>query len=211
MNDAGHIVVNSQLSGGTDLRTTWGGAASAESAHEFTVALTLKMNESSDSSKNFLGVFGGNGFDQVGVLYIGESGIYWGDTTAANLLYGQTNTAYMDQFMMREAHTLRMAWIAERENGAMEGFYVWLDDMLIGEALSGNTSTSIVGPYKDTLLFGDIGSYYETSAEIFSLSFDATTAWAPSSLISVPEPSAFGLFAGLGALALVAARRRRKK
>ncbi|MGN0860714.1 MAG: GDSL-type esterase/lipase family protein [Candidatus Spyradosoma sp.] len=211
VNDAGHIVVNSPLSGGTDLRTTWGGDADATSAHEFTVSLTLKMNESSDSSKNFFGVFGGNGLDQVGVLFVGESGIYWGDTSAASLLYGQTNATYMDQFMMQEAHTLRMAWIAERENGAAEGFYVWLDDMLIGEALSGNTDATIVGNYKDTLLFGDIGKDYVTSAEIFALSFDATTAWAPSSLISVPEPSAFGLFAGLGALALVAARRRRKK
>ena len=206
VNDAGHIVVSSPLSDGTDLRTTWGG--SGTSAHEFTVSLTLKMNESSDSLKNFFGVFGGNGLDQVGVLYIGESGIYWGDTSAASLLYGQTNTAYMDQFMMQKEHSLRMVWMNERENGAAKGFYVWLDDMLIGEALKGKTN--IVKQYKDTLLFGDIGSSYVTSAEIFELSFDATTAWAPSSLISVPEPSAFGLFAGLSALALVAARRKRK-
>lgn len=209
VNDAGHVVVDSALSGGSDLRVDWG-AEDRSSAHEFTVSLTLKMNESSDSSKNFLGVFGGNGFDEVGVLYIGESGIYWGDTSAASLLYGQTNSAYMDQFMMQEANTLRMAWINGREDGVAEGFYVWLNDMLIGEALSGNTNTSIVGSYKDTLLFGDIGASYVTSAEIFALSFDATTAWAPD-VLAIPEPSAFGLFAGLGALALCAVRRRRSR
>lgn len=46
-----------------------------------------------------------------------------------------------------------------------------------------------------------------------SVSFDSTSGkngWAMAAYSSIPEPSAFGLLAGSGALALVAARRRRK-
>lgn len=211
VNDAGHIVVDSQLSGGSDLRTTWDNRGGGK--HEFTFSITLKMLEAgTDSAKNYLGIFGGNGLDQVGILYIGESGIYWGGTTTSNLLYGQSSDAYKDKFMTAESgKTLRMAWLdGSGENAAASGFYIWLEDQLIGEALSGSTDTNVVNYYKNSLLVGDIGSSYVTKAEIFDFSFDSETAWAPASSSSIPEPSAFALVAGVSALALVVMRRRRK-
>ena len=100
-----------------------------------------------------------------------------------------------------------MAWIEETENGAASGFYIWLNDQLIGEALDGLTTASVVNSYKNSFLIGDIGANYITSAEIANIAFDANYAWAPT---AIPEPGAFAMLAGLGALALVGMRRRRK-
>ncbi|MBQ6705757.1 MAG: PEP-CTERM sorting domain-containing protein [Opitutales bacterium] len=164
------------------------------------------VSPDSHSATNFLGILLGNGLDEVGALYIGESGVYWGGTAAANLLYGQSNDAYKDKFFTQSTNSFRVDWIGETETGAASGFYVWLNDQLIGEALSGLVRSDVVSSYKNSLLVGDIGSAYVTFAEISEMSFDAQKAYAPS----VPEPSAFGLLAGMGAIALVVSRRRRR-
>jgi len=212
VNEAGHIVVDSALAGGSDLRTTWNDSGGG--IHESTFSITLKMMDAgTNSAKNYLGIFSGNGLDQVGILYIGESGIYWGGTATSNLLYGQTVDAYKDKFMTADAgKTLRIAWLdGTGENAATSGFYIWLEDQLIGEALSGSTNEGVLASYKNSLLVGDIGGSYVTKAEIFDFSFDAETAWAPASSSSIPEPSAFALVVGVSALALVVMRRRRRE
>ena len=52
----------------------------------------------------------------------------------------------------------------------------------------------------------DAATLYASGAE---MEIDYVRVWQDAP--SVPEPSAFGLFAGLGALALVAARRRKTR
>lgn len=211
VNAQGNIEINttSGAAGGSDIQLTWG--ADSGKTHEFTFSIDVKMNavsSDSHSANNFLGILLGNGLDEVGALYIGESGVYWGGTAAENLLYGQSNDTYKDKFFTQSMNSFRVDWIGETETGASSGFYVWLNDQLIGEALSGLVRSDVVSNYKDSFLVGDIGGSYVTFAEISDISFDAGTAWAPN---MIPEPSAFGLLAGLGALALVASRRRRSR
>lgn len=207
VNTQGNIEINTTSdTAGSDIQLTWG--ADSGKTHEFTFSIDVKMNAvstDSHSTTNFLGILLGNGLDEVGALYIGESGVYWGGTAAANLLYGQSNDAYKDKFFTQSTNSFRVDWIGETETGAASGFYVWLNDQLIGEALSGLVRSDVVSSYKNSLLVGDIGSAYVTFAEISEMSFDAQKAYAPS----VPEPSAFGLLAGMGAIALVVSRRRR--
>ena len=209
VNNDGHIVVNTVgHNAGSDIRLSWNDVSG--STHAFSLSLEVKINEisaDSHSTNNFLGILLGNGLNEVGALYIGESGIYWGGTSNTNLLYGQTNDTYKDKCFTLSENSFRMAWIEETENGAASGFYIWLNDQLIGEALDGLTDSGVVSNYKNSFLIGDIGASYITSAEIFDIAFDANYAWAPT---AIPEPGAFAMLAGLGALALVGMRRRRK-
>ena len=198
VNGDGYLDISTSETGGSDIRLDW---ASGQ-AQEFTLELSVKMDKT-DRANNFLGVFAGNGLNEVGVLYLGESGVFWGDTNT--LLYGGVSETYKTYFATEDFVDIRIAYMFN-ENSTEEGrFYVWLNGDLIGDSLIGNTG--IANQYKNTLLVGDIGSSYEVDAQIKSISFETGTFYQP---ILVPEPSAFGMLAGLGALALVASRRRRK-
>lgn len=211
VNSKGDLVLNTAgKTVASDLQFSWGTSASTE--HELTLTLDVKMSKIPESTTNFLSVWVGNGVS-LGMLYIGEDGIYWGDRSASNLLYGQTVETYKDGFMTADFQTLRIVWRdADEGNGIESGFYVWLGGQLIGEGLTGNSDTTngAVSKYKNSVVIGDsFSSGLETYAEVANIAFDANKAWAPTS--AIPEPSAFGLLAGIGALALVAARRRRNK
>lgn len=199
VNGDGYLDISTVADGGSDIRLDW---ASGQ-AQEFTLELSVKMDKT-DRTNNFLGVFAGNGLDEVGVLFIGESGIFWGDKNS--LLYGGVSDDYKTYFATEDFVDVRIAYMLN-ENSTDEGrFYVWLNGDLIGDSLSGNSG--IAEQYKNTLLVGDIGGAYAVDAQIKSISFETGSFYQPN---IIPEPSAFGLLAGLGALALVASRRRRSR
>ncbi len=90
-------------------------------------------------------------------------------------------------------------------------------DLYFNGELVGTSSTSgasnICGETISKLQFG----YYGNNANAANMNIDniliyskALSAGEVAALVAVPEPSAFGLLAGAGALAFVAARRRRR-
>lgn len=201
INDDGNIVLNSS---GTSAGSLSYVNATSQSAHEFTLDVTFRMTDIESEQSNFLWIWCGNG-ETVGMLYVEENAIWWNYNSTTqlpvDLLYRNNDQSnlFTDAFS-----TLRMAWIDEdAEQGIEAGYYVWLNDMLIGESLSGYT----LDARKDYIAIGNVVGVHDTFAEIADISFDAGTAWAPT---AIPEPSMFGLLAGLGALALVGARRRRR-
>lgn len=201
--DSGNLKIETTTSGASDIRLAW---VEDSVPQDFTLELSVKMDKT-EGTENFLGVFLGNGED-VGILYIGESGIFWNGTSAGNLLYGGYSDEYKTYFATEDYVDLRVVYLSDTTaTDIAAGYYVWLNGELIGDCLSGTTTESVITSYKDYLLIGDIGSSYAVNASIESLSFETGIAYQP---LSVPEPSAFGLLAGLGALALVASRRRRK-
>lgn len=150
INDPGNLVITTNTNA-SDIRYVY---SDSTSAHEFTLSLDVKMLTAQDYGKNnVLGVFCGNGVD-VGILYVSESGISWGGNSLL-LLYQNYE---LDKIFMEGFSTLRMAWIAaDAANGITGGYYVWLGDQLIGEALGGNTTTAVFDKYKNSILIGDIG------------------------------------------------------
>lgn len=201
LNDAGNIAIASGGSTASDLRYQY---ATATSAHEFTLEVEFRMEDVTSSETNQLGIWCGNG-ERVGLLYVEENAIWWNynSTTKGpqDLLYRNSD---LSNLFVDEFSTIRMAWIEEDlALGIESGFYVWLGDMLIGEALTG----SVLDSYKNSIVIGNTAGNYDTYAEIANIAFDANYAWAPT---AIPEPSAFAMLAGLGALAFVGMRRRRK-
>lgn len=197
LNSEGNLVMNTATSGGHDFRLSWNNSGTAK---ELTVSLSLKMTET-NSEENRFGAIIGNG-EGAGLLYVSECGIFWD----SKLLYGSdtlSDTAHNTFSSTKNFFDLTIAW-RDGSDGVAAGFYVWLFDQLIGEALSPAGS---IAAHKDKLLFGDIGYKYLTNCELKSMSFDFEKAWAPE---AIPEPSAFGAFAGAAALALMLFRRRRK-
>ena len=192
----GNLSLKTALSGGHDLRLSWGLSGIA---HEFTVSFSIKMGKT-ESENNAFGMIFGNGVS-AGLLYVREYGIFWDGT----LLYGSDtlgDTAHNTFDATADFNDITVAYL-NGNSGVDAGYYVWLGDRLIGEALN---SVSGVSSHKDKILFGDIGSRWITDCELAALSFDVGTAWAPS---TIPEPSTFGLLAGVSALMLATSRRRR--
>lgn len=189
--------------GGSGIKLENWGADASSGAHEFTLEISVKMI-AADAAKNYLGVWCGIGDGStVGMLYIGEHGIFWG--TTSSLLYGYISDDYANGFSMTEDfRNIRVAYMFNEGSETEGRFYVWLDGELIGDSLLGSDNTA----WGNHLLVGDIGTAYEVSADIASIAFDAGTALQP--ILAIPEPGAFGLLAGTLALAFAASRRRRR-
>lgn len=198
LNAEGNLVMNTTKTNGHDFRLSWNGSGTAS---ELTVALSLKMTETKSSENRFCSIIG-NGAT-AGLLYVSECGIFWD----SKLLYGSDTLSDVthNTFSATEDFVdLTVAYL-DGSNGVAAGFYVWLFDQLIGEALS---SVGSVVSHKDKVLFGDLGGAWLTQCELRALSFDFEKALAPS---AIPEPSSAGLFAGTAALFFVVSRRRRRK
>ncbi len=117
----------------------------------------------------------GNG-SMSGTLDINEAYIQWNGTVS----FSTDSTVLFSENMSALTENIRIAYhTGDASNNIASGFYVWLGDMLIGEALQG-TASSANGV---TLSYTGTGSY-----TLDALSMDATAAYAPTtSLASAPR------------------------
>ncbi len=96
---------------------------------------------------------------QMGTLTLAEHGILWGKT----MLYAMDTS--------RLVEPLRLCYVpADPERNIPGGFYVWMGDMLIGEALQGSPAAGEPGL--------SLVLRHRRSAPI-KLSYDPKNAWAP--------------------------------
>lgn len=179
-----------------DMRMVWPETTTG-TAHDFTLSLTIQMNHGLvDASKNIFSIFCGNGADQVGILRIGEAGIFWQESNGSQtLLYGGIDTATDPLLMVGGYNDITVIF----RNGA--GFCVWLNDQLIAEDRMGSTNSGIVNAYKNHILFGKTAKNDSIDANISAMAFDPNTAFAP-----IPEPCT--AFMGLIGICGLALRRR---
>ncbi len=99
-----------------------------------------------------------NAAGQSGQLQIQPCGLYW----EGRCLYSAD---------MRELHEpIRLAYVAgDAAQGIAGGFYLWLGDMLVGEALKGRAG----GEPRLALTVGEL------PAALAELAYDPTASWAP--------------------------------
>lgn len=140
-------------------------------AKEFTFSADVKIEEG-ESNANYLSIWCGNGSNQVGQLFIGESGIYWNANKI--LLYGNKGE---NKIFTKDYANIRIVWM--QDNNGKSGFCVWLNGQLIGEYLQGDSNIALTSRYANTILFGDTGSQYAVKAAIKNVSLDSTKAYAP--------------------------------
>lgn len=174
------LVLDTPAAGASDFRANWAtlGGASGGKKSARTLALKVKMTASSRAD-NFLGIIFGNGED-VGVLLVGESGIFWNDKKT--LLYGSKSADAAAKIFTKKSAEIRIAW--KPDDKTRGGFYVWVGDQLVGEALAGTPDAAVVSAYKNSVLVGDIGSAYSVGATIDFVAFDEKNAFAPENVFS---------------------------
>ncbi len=86
--------------------------------------------------------------------------------------------------------------------------FTGVDQLILGSG----ENAKMLNPESDWEGNADASAYFSNlAANSFELYFTGTTGNGTFGILAIPEPSAFGLLAGLGALALAGTRRRRSK
>ena len=152
---------NLTLSHDGTLNYTW--STGTDTSHGFTMDFSVALGNGAEggwNTSNNLSLTFGSG-SHSGQLLINEAYIQWGNT----VLYSTDMSA--------NTEALRVAYIyGNNEKGLASGYYVWLGDMLIGEALA-DGGASVNG----LTITNGTGS----SVTIGNLALDATGSWAPTS------------------------------
>lgn len=172
--------------GDKTLELKWLPSAASRELREFVAVFKVKMlaaggNDSAEQTvKNRFSIFFGNGKDQVGMLGIGENGIYWNGNkllygsnmdlyereTLEDLVSGKTASADpMAGYFTKKNHVFRVIYKQDK------GYFVWLNGQLIGENLAGSKDAAVVNAHKDKLLFGDVSGETSCRAEISGAAF----------------------------------------
>ncbi len=107
-----------------------------------------------------------------GTLNIGEASISWGDT----VLYSTD--------MAQNSQNLRLAWVAGHQAEQLApGYYVWLGDQLIGEALAATYGSGMAGL--------NITHSGTGNAQLTALALDGSGAYAPTTTGAMNAQRAF--------------------
>ncbi|WP_330935419.1 GDSL-type esterase/lipase family protein [Akkermansia sp. RCC_12PD] len=156
--------INFNKSGSSTLTYNWGASQGQDKG--YTVDFTLRLGNGAtggwDTTNNFSLNLGN------GTLNVNEAYIQWGST----ILYSKDMSANAD--------SIRVAYVAgDNAHGLSAGYYVWLGDVLIGEAqtAAGGSSSGLTFSYSGTL-----------DAILSNLALDGSLSYAPSSSgITGPE------------------------
>jgi lysophospholipase L1-like esterase len=150
---------------------TWATSPSAGFTVDFQVSLANKASADAWNTKDNLMVSVGDGYT-YGSLYLNEAYIQWG----GKILYSTDLTQLNDN--------IRIAYIlGDPADSISAGYYVWLDDQLIGEALSG-----VAGSNYNGVTFSYSGTNPFT---VSNISLDNTGSYAPASSGSQDNSSVF--------------------
>lgn len=162
--------------GNSSLSFDWG---KAQLDNGFTVDFSLTLGDGAangwNTSDSFI-VSVGDG-TQGGTLRINEAYIQWGDTILFSRDMSSLSTDAKGQ-----VESLRVAYLLGNvQQGLDSGYYVWLGDMLIGEALSASSSTTS----------GVTLSYNGSSPAVLHGFAMDNASWAPTSTLYANENSAW--------------------
>lgn len=198
-NGKGNALVFNSAGTNTNIQYNWANTY----GNQYTLSLDIKMSNA--NANNIFNIWfgagnqtGGTGFGD-GFLAIHGNQILWGHKgNNIQVLYATD--------MSLDFRKLTIAYRnGDVASGYQQGYYVWLGDQLIGEALQTGQPTG--NSTMNRLQLGMYSDLANTScqATVGNISFDLTGAYAPA---SIPESSTATL--SLAAIGLLALRRRRK-
>jgi lysophospholipase L1-like esterase len=151
--------INFSATGNSSLSYEWATKPTSGYTVDFTATFGNGSTDGWETTTD-LSISLGDGI-RYGTLNINEAYIKWGST----IIYSTDMSANTD--------SLRIAYLlGDNTNNISSGYYVWLDDQLIGEALTatvGNTYNGLTISYSGT-----------STAVISNLSLDSTGAYAPT-------------------------------
>ena len=161
----GSVSSSLTFASGSSLTYTWGSTPEGGFSAEFSISSDSGVGNGSTggwtTGSKYFSVSVGNGV-LSGTLNIDEAYIRWGSTILYSL---DTSTDLTD--------SIRIAYVNGNPNlGLNSGFYVWLDDQLIGEAL---------GVGSETLDGLKVSNQTGGNVTLDSLYLDDTGSWAPES------------------------------
>lgn len=187
----GNSATIASAGGNSALSHAWNAAGG-----DFTLEFTVRLGDQGDSN-NFFAAWAGNG-KTGGSLLITEDAVQWG-------LFGSVTTLYYTDATSQDL-TLRLAYTqGDAEAGIKAGYYVWLDGVLIGDALTGSTDSNVIS---DRVLLGAYTSSQVSYADVSDINFQTGAALAPGAWGGmIPEPTSATLL--LGAFAALGWQRRR--
>ncbi|MCR5183820.1 MAG: LamG domain-containing protein [Opitutales bacterium] len=183
-------------------------------ANNFTVSFDV-ANFTANNWENLLSVYtnGSSGDSHALMLQKNNSGkmmLYVGGIGGNTNYFGGSTTSKNAEFVdYSTVHNSDWTTLTFTSDGST--FKVYVDGVAVGEGASLTTTETKITGFQFLSAFG--GSRVATSGDLDNIAIwnTALTAAQVSSLCApVPEPSMFGLLAGLGALSLVGARRRRR-
>ena len=148
-----------------------------------------------------------------GLYYLWGTNYAWGNPTNTDSTLTGTGNGFAAENYWDSVTAAGLVYTFSSTGGTQCGFaLLGEDDAVIYQSynIAGGLKASGASAAALTLDEAALGAVYFSDAlgadDVKSLSVAVATA----SLVALPEPSAFGMLAGLGALALVASRRRRK-
>ena len=212
-NHGANAVVNSSLgltTGGawTQTKVSHDLGSSIDLGIDGSYTITYTATKGNNNAALQFALVGTNYSIVVGSSYNGDPGLYAGSVSDANVL---TSTSTWYAFQDASGNVAEIGKGATISSSAISNGELTYTLTLTTSASGNDTLTVSAGSYTGTYTFA---SDAELTAVGFMLEGGADIGQSVKgvSVVSsaIPEPSAFGLLAGLGALALVASRRRRK-
>ncbi|MDO4550852.1 MAG: exo-alpha-sialidase [Planctomycetia bacterium] len=189
LNSAKNLVIKEKDSAQAQFTAKWFSSVEAtKPQREFVTVFKVKMNPADKgetvtklTKKNRFSISCGNGKDMAGTLEIGENAVYWNGSV---LLYGTNLDIYgsetleevaaddpMTGYFTKEFHEFRIVHKVDPDGNASGGYYVWLNDQLIGENLSGK---KVSDAQKDVLTYGNLSGENVCFAEIAGAAFQVS-------------------------------------
>ncbi len=184
------------LGNGATLSASWGAADDLETGFTVDFGLADGLGNGSEGGWNTTSQFSlsiGDG-THAGTLNVDEAYIKWGST----LLYSMDTSSLTD--------SLRVSYVyGNASQGLKDGFYVWMGDMLIGEALSSTGSTSglsLTNGSGSELTLTHLSMASGAWAPTTTLYTNGNPLIAPSAYLPVVEKNLTGISLGTGTNAL---------
>ncbi|MEG0428017.1 MAG: SGNH/GDSL hydrolase family protein [Akkermansia sp.] len=142
------------------LSATW----SPTPTGEFSLNLTLLLKKTSTETNTFC-IQVGNGMTENGIITLTPDKLTWGD---------DKGTLYSGELTQKPLNLRIVYRSADNANGLKAGYYIWVNDVLVGDAKSGTLTAKSAG-----FRIGSINASTPCNASVTQIAYDDKAAFSP--------------------------------